>query len=133
MSTQPLPALKPHCESATESSATVWSLSLITLANSFPITSSKLIPLQLSHIDKSSLLGTGTRVASRHSTGTCFSLHTVPNNNTIKSNNGPPQHFTISGKRPLLPAAFPTLILDNVATTSSLVGGSHISSLVAID
>ena len=63
---------------------------------------------------------------------TCFSLHSVPNNDTITSNNGPPRHFKISGKRPLLPAGFPSLVLDTTVITSSLVGGSHISLLIAI-
>ena len=74
MSEQLRPLQKPHCDSDSSSSVTCCSLSCRILAITLPTTSTREMPLQLSHLLRSPFLGIGMRIASDQSLGTCMLL-----------------------------------------------------------
>ena len=114
--------------------ATLWLRKLIlckllqsfwsTLATTFPTTSSKAIPLQLSHKLKSPFLGIGTSTASHQSTGTFLSLHTSFTSSSSSFMNSSSQQtaFSISGRMPDSPPAFPLFSFPRALCSSSSDG-----------
>ena len=64
MSEHPHPSRKTHCDCGNPSSANFCNLAWITLAITFPTTSSRAIPRRLSHTLRSPFLGMGMRFAS---------------------------------------------------------------------
>jgi len=124
MSAHPLPFLNPHCDSGRIFSATTCSLSCRILANTFPTTSSRLMPRQLSHSCRSPFLGMGTTSACFQSSTTSPSLHTVSITFSILLNSLSPPARSSSGRMPVCPPAFPLFIRLKACSSSSREGGS---------
>ena len=125
------PAIAESTLRLSSSSASCCSLSCSTLVITLPTTSSREISLQLSQLDKSPFLVMGTGIASAQSFGTHFSLQAVWTRSSSRSRKSGSWHatFTISGRIPELPPAFPFLILLIASSISSENGSSAKCSL----
>ena len=125
--------LNPHCDSGNSSSPShnSCSRSCRTLATTFPTTSSRVIPLQLSHLLKSLFFGMGTNNEIDKSLRTQLSFHTFTTSSSKVSRNYSSQLATliISRRMPELPPVFSLLILQIAVTSTSLGGGSAICGL----
>ena len=126
-SMHPLPLLNPHCTSGRTFSATFCSLFWSVLANTFPATSSKLMPLQLSQDNKSPFFGMGIMRASFHSWGTFCSCHTRLKSFKRYSMRSSPQHFNILDRIPFLPPdMFPIMELSASITLPLLMEADQV-------
>ena len=128
MSEHPRPLRKPPWDSGNSSSTRCCKQSCRIPAIALPTTSSREIPLQLSQLDKSLFLGIGTSTASVQSLETLFSLQAVWTMvSSLYTISGLwKATFTISGRVPELPPAFPSLRVPIASTNSSIDGNSAI-------
>ena len=109
ISIQPRFFRKPHCASGRTESMLLDKRLWIMRATTFPKTSKRAIPLQLSHSSRLPFLGIGTIWAFTQSTGTTSESQTATRSSTRWSTKTSGHTFTNSGKIPDSHAAFPFL------------------------
>ena len=127
MSEHPLPLLKSLCDSGISSSASCCRWSCRILAITLPTKSSReIIPLHLSHLDRSPFLGIGISTIFVQSLGAdcCFQVVCTRSSSQSTKPGLWQATFNISSRVPELPPAFPFLSLPTFPTSSSSDGFS---------